>query len=228
MEMLQQVFEGQPARFVRHEGEVVAVARDICEVLGIKKYRDAIAKLEDDERVSMIVDTLGGAQTMVAVTESGIYALIFQSRKAEARRFQRWVTHDVLPTLRRTGFYSLRAPVITATGIARAYARPLSTIPVWIEHYDLRPAGYAENPDTGKATLVYHITDVQAAFGSEHRSGTIGLRPYSGAWETGPIPQEKLPLSARERGRQQQEENRRVRAERDRAEEERLARKPLY
>lgn len=228
MEMLQQMFQGIEVRAVEREGEFWFIATDVARALEIGNSRQAVARLDEDEKGVISTDTLGGAQEVAIVSESGLYSLILGSRKAEAKVFKRWVTHDLLPTLRRTGFYSLREPVITATGIARAYARPLSTIPVWIEHYDLRPAGYAENPDTGKATLVYHITDVQAAFGGEHRSGTIGLRPYSGAWETGPIPQEKLPLSARERGRQQQEENRRVRAERDRAEEERLARKPLY
>jgi prophage antirepressor-like protein len=88
-------------------GEVRFVAKDVCEALGIEKYRDAFSRLDDDERVSIIVDTLGGKQRMVGVTESGLYALVFQSRKPNARVFRRWVTGEVLPSIRRTGFYGM-------------------------------------------------------------------------------------------------------------------------
>lgn len=81
------------------------VAKDVCEVLGIEKYRDAVATLDDDERASILVDTLGGKQNMTAVSESGLYALVFKSRKPEARAFRKWVTAEVLPALRRRGSY---------------------------------------------------------------------------------------------------------------------------
>ena len=82
------------------------VARDVCEVLGISKYRDAISRLDEDEGCPVVVDTPGGPQTMTAVTESGLYALVLQSRKPEARLFRKWVTGDVLPMIRRTGRYA--------------------------------------------------------------------------------------------------------------------------
>ncbi len=85
----------------------VFVGKDVCECVGISKYRDALAKLDSDERVSVFVDTLGGRQEMVCVTESGLYALIFMSRKPEAKKFRKWVTAEVLPAIRQYGFYSI-------------------------------------------------------------------------------------------------------------------------
>lgn len=83
----------------------VFVAKDICHILGISKYRDALAKLEPFERVSVLVDTLGGKQKLAAVNESGLYALIFSSRKKEAITFRVWVTNVLLPSIRKHGCY---------------------------------------------------------------------------------------------------------------------------
>lgn len=102
-------FERHSVRAVASNDEPVFIAKDVCRTLEIRKYRDAIAQLDDDERVSVIVDTLGGPQTMTAVTESGLYALIMMSRKPAARRFRKWVTSELLPALRRMGRYELGA-----------------------------------------------------------------------------------------------------------------------
>jgi len=102
-------FETNAVRVVMVDGEPVFVAADVCRVLEISKYRDAVARLDDDERVSVIADTLGGQQTMTAITESGLYALIMMSRKPAAKRFRKWVTAKVLPAIRHDGSYSLPA-----------------------------------------------------------------------------------------------------------------------
>lgn len=86
--------------------------KDICEVLGISKYRDAMARLDEDEKGSFKLDTLGGKQTFTFVTESGVYALILQSRKPEARKFRKWITSEVLPALRKYGVYSVDKKVM--------------------------------------------------------------------------------------------------------------------
>lgn len=81
------------------------VAKDVCDALGLANSRKATASLEDDEkRVSLIV-TPSGKQEMTIVNESGLYNLIFQSRKPEAKRFRKWVTAEVLPTIRKYGQY---------------------------------------------------------------------------------------------------------------------------
>ena len=104
-------FRGQNVRTVIKDGEPWFVAKDVCEALGIEKYRDAVAALDPDERVSTNMDTLGGKQSMTAVSESGLYALVFKSRKPEAKAFRKWVTSEVLPALRKTGHYAMpKAP----------------------------------------------------------------------------------------------------------------------
>lgn len=90
-------------------GEPWFVAKDVCQALGIENNRDAVARLDEDEKGVGSTDTLRGKQTVTLVNESGLYNLIFQSRKAEARAFRRWVTGEVLPTIRRTGRYELAA-----------------------------------------------------------------------------------------------------------------------
>lgn len=88
------------------DGEPWFVAKDVCVALGIEKYRDALGRLDDDEKgCPVTVDTLGGPQKMSAVNESGLYNLIFQSRKPEAKKFRKWVTSEVLPSIRKTGSY---------------------------------------------------------------------------------------------------------------------------
>ncbi|MFP4018514.1 MAG: Bro-N domain-containing protein [Bacteroidales bacterium] len=104
------IFENKEFGEVRvrqKDGEFWFVAKDICEALEISKYRDAVNRLDRDERGSLLVDTPGGAQEMTAINEPGMYSLVLRSRKPEAKKFKRWVTHDVLPQLRKTGTYSI-------------------------------------------------------------------------------------------------------------------------
>lgn len=82
------------------------VGKDVCDVLGYKNSRDAIAKHVDEEDKGVAkCDTLGGEQTVVIINESGLYALIFGSDLPAAKQFKRWVTHEVLPQIRKTGKY---------------------------------------------------------------------------------------------------------------------------
>ena len=96
--------------FIDDEGTPWFVAKDVCEILGYSKYRDALEKadLEEDERMSILVDTLGGKQQMTAINESGLYILTIRSNKPEAKPFRKWVTAEVLPSIRKKGFYELR------------------------------------------------------------------------------------------------------------------------
>lgn len=98
---------GTPIRVQVINDEPWFVAKDVCQVLGIEKYRDAMSRLDADERGSLLVDTLGGQQQMGAVNESGLYGLIMRSNKPEAKKFRKWVTGEVLPSIRKTGGYRL-------------------------------------------------------------------------------------------------------------------------
>lgn len=112
---------GQPVRSVLIDGEPWFVGKDACDVVGISKYRDALVQLDEDERVSAAVDTPGGAQQMVLVSEPGIYALMLISRSPRVKSFRRWITHEVLPSIRRSGSYSAAVPQ-TLPEALRAYA----------------------------------------------------------------------------------------------------------
>lgn len=97
----------QQVRTVLLNGEPYFCGKDVCMCLGLSNHNDALAALDDDERRGSPVPTPSGTQQMVVVNESGLYHLIFQSRKEEAKAFRKWVTSEVLPALRRTGRYEV-------------------------------------------------------------------------------------------------------------------------
>lgn len=98
-------FETNAVRVVMQDDEPWFVAADVCRCLEIANPRDAVSRLDDDEKGVGIADTLGGRQSLNIVSESGLYALIFTSRLPAAKRFRRWVTAEVLPAIRRDGRY---------------------------------------------------------------------------------------------------------------------------
>lgn len=105
-------FNSIQVRVVVVNNEPWFVAKDLCQVLGISKYRDAISRLDDDERESFKLDTLGGKQDMITVSESGMYALVISSRKSEAKTFRKWITSEVLPSIRKTGEYKVKDKIL--------------------------------------------------------------------------------------------------------------------
>lgn len=92
-------------RTVTLNGAPWFVAADVCRALDIANSRDAVKRLDDDERGVVSTDTLGGVQEMTVVNESGLYSIVLGSRKPEAKQFKRWITHEVIPTIRKTGGY---------------------------------------------------------------------------------------------------------------------------
>jgi prophage antirepressor-like protein len=99
-------FEGCQVRFVGTADRPEWIADDVGKVLDIQNVRQNIAKFDFDEKGVCTIYTPGGLQELVTVTESGFYRLIFKSRKPIAERFKRWVFHEVLPSIRKTGAYS--------------------------------------------------------------------------------------------------------------------------
>ena len=100
-------YKAMPVRTTEIDGETWFVAKDVCDILEIVNSRDAISNLDDDEKGVAKTDTPGGIQEMTIVSEAGLYTLLMRSNKEEAKPFRRWVTHDVLPSLRKTGSYVL-------------------------------------------------------------------------------------------------------------------------
>ena len=99
------------------DGDPWFVGKDIAECLGYSKARNAIYSHVDneDKKDAPIQGTLGGTQTMKVVNESGVYSLIFGSKLESAKKFKRWVTSEVLPSLRKTGTYTVVATQPSAT-----------------------------------------------------------------------------------------------------------------
>jgi prophage antirepressor-like protein len=110
-EIIPYVFEDELVRVRRDEnGDPWFVAKDVCRVLGIANHKDAVSRLDEDERAGVgITDPSSNGveqeRTFTTVSESGLYALIFKSRKPQAKTFRKWVTSEVLPAIRKTGRY---------------------------------------------------------------------------------------------------------------------------
>ena len=104
-------FGAFPVRVISQDNQQWFAAADVCTALGIKNHRDSLMHLDDDEMGVVSSDTLGGSQNISVVNESGLYALVLRSRKPEARKFAKWVTSEVLPSIRQTGGYAKQPDV---------------------------------------------------------------------------------------------------------------------
>lgn len=105
MENLTKMFDGKQLRIINQDNETWFVAKDVCEILEIKNTSQAVAKLDDDERSILNIGRQGNTNV---VNEYGLYNLVLSSRKPEAKEFKRWVTHDVIPSIRKTGSYDFK------------------------------------------------------------------------------------------------------------------------
>lgn len=111
------VYSGEQLRTIQRDDGLWWVLRDVCRVLNIANSKNVSARLDDDEKGVHLVDTPGGTQEMTIINEPGLYYVILRSDKPEAKQFKRWVTHDVLPSIRKTGAYGIppeRVAKITA------------------------------------------------------------------------------------------------------------------
>lgn len=104
------IFENEKfgsVRVVERDGEPWFVANDVLRVLEVSNSKDALRGLDDDEKSGVdIIDPHGREQTTNCVSEAGLYSIILRSRKPEAKTFKRWITHDVIPSIRKHGIYA--------------------------------------------------------------------------------------------------------------------------
>ncbi len=99
-------YEGKEVRTIQRDGETWWVLKDVCDVLGLSNARMIADRLdEDDVSLAYVTDNMGRQQQTNIVNESGLYNVILRSDKPEAKKFKRWVTHEVLPQIRRHGAY---------------------------------------------------------------------------------------------------------------------------
>ena len=98
-------YNGNKVRTIQKDGEPWWVLKDVCEILDLGNSRMVFDRLDEDEKGVNQIDTLGGKQNMQIVNESGLYNVILRSDKPEAKPFRKWVTSEVLPSIRRHGAY---------------------------------------------------------------------------------------------------------------------------
>ena len=102
------VYSGEQLRTVQRDDGLWWVLRDVCRVLNIGNVTDTKKRLDPDEvDLTDLIDSMGRVQSTTIINEPGLYAVILRSDKPEAKAFKRWVTHDVLPSIRKTGAYGI-------------------------------------------------------------------------------------------------------------------------
>lgn len=116
-------FVTQPVRIVMRNGDPWFVAADVAAILDYRMASDLTRVLDEDEKDTHSLRTLGGDQEVAIINDSGLYTAIIKSRKPEAKKFKKWVTSEVLPAIRKTGRYELprhaAAPLLTPEHLTR-------------------------------------------------------------------------------------------------------------
>ncbi len=111
-------YENIEIRTIEKNGETWWVLADVCKILELTTPARVAERLEEDEKGVSLTHTPGGVQNMVIINESGLYSVILRSDKPQAKPFRRWVTHEVLPEIRRTGNYNAHVPASSPAPIA--------------------------------------------------------------------------------------------------------------
>ena len=165
-------------RALKRDGEVWFVAADVCKALDIGNPSQAIKRLDEDERYTLISNE---GRQMNIVSESGLYSLVLSSRKKEAKTFKRWVTHEVLPSIRKTGGYNSqvseeykqkRLEAMMMNAKARLMKEQNRRIELMIKNPDFKPSEYGV--DVPVISKVYTATQVGEMFGvSANKIGRI-------------------------------------------------------
>lgn len=106
-------YQGRDFRAIEQNGQPWFILSDVCRVLGLGTPSRVAERLDADEKGMRQIHTPGGPQDMTIINESGLYAVILRSDKPEARPFRKWVTAEVLPSIRRTGAYNAATPTVS-------------------------------------------------------------------------------------------------------------------
>lgn len=115
-------------RTIDQNGEPWFVAADVCRALDVGNSRQALTRLDEDEKGVISNDTPGGNQEMSIVNEPGLYSLVLGSRKPEAKAFKRWITHEVIPAIRKHGAYATPEMVEKMLGDPDVMIRTLTAL----------------------------------------------------------------------------------------------------
>lgn len=113
-------FEGHQVRVVMQDGEPWWVVKDVCDALGVTNVTETMRRVDgEDFSMTEVLDARNCKQQTYIVNEAGLYSLILRSDKPEAKRFKRWLTHEVIPSIRKTGKYEVAKPAPTKFEIMR-------------------------------------------------------------------------------------------------------------
>lgn len=132
-------FNERAVRCIMKDGEPWWVAKDVCDALGLANPSESLKALDEDELTSETLRSGGQGREMNLINESGLYTLILRSNKPEARAFRRWVTHEVLPTLRKTGHYSIDENLMRLIKLSRG-----NVSKAFMERLVSKAAGFSE------------------------------------------------------------------------------------
>lgn len=167
-------------RVLKHYGEAWFVAADVCKALEIGNTSQAMSRLDDDEKTTLISNE--GRQLNI-VSESGLYSLVLSSRKKEAKTFKRWITHEVLPSIRKTGGYNSqqsdeykakRLEVMMMNAKARLMKEQNRRIELIIKNPDFDASEYGV--DVPVISKVYTATQVGEMLGvSANKIGRLAI-----------------------------------------------------
>lgn len=158
-------------RVVEHEGQPWFVVKDVCECLGLENSNKAILGLEEDEKATLtkihcLNNYEGLRKDTLLVNEAGLYSLIIRSNKPEAKNFKRWVTHEVLPSIRKTGGYG-NALVLPD------FTNPVEAARAWADEREGKELAQA----TASAAIAErdHALRTKAQIGSKREASALGL-----------------------------------------------------
>ena len=146
IEIIPFAYQDSEVRTFTLDGQPWFVAADVVTILGVGRVQDSTRYLDEDEKGRCLVDTPSGEQVMITVNEPGLYSLILRSRKPEAKQFKRWITHEVLPAIRKHGGY------LTPEATEKALSDP---------DFIIRLATNLKAERARVASLTAHVTELE-------------------------------------------------------------------
>lgn len=154
-----------PVRAIFEDGEHWFVAADIAGILGYREAKDMTRNLDDDEKGAHIVPTLGGDQAVLTINESGLYTAILKSRRKEAKRFKKWVTSTVLPSIRKHGGYISGQETLPEELVASLHRTILNNALPALRYYDkLTEHDHWKSPSRRQAHSEWAIQEAALKF----------------------------------------------------------------
>jgi len=184
--------ESQQIRMVQGEhDEPWWVAKDVCQILSLEDTHKAVERLEDDEKGRKTIPTPGGNQEMWVVNEPGLYSLIIRSNKPEAKNFKRWITHEVLPTIRKTGRYEIQG--VSELDLIIRSAQALKNLETRV--HSLEAQTHQNSGQTGYWTITAwcKLNNLKISLDEAMKKGREAAR-LSNEWavEVGKVPDERF------------------------------------